>query len=57
MSCGRSYWHVGDGGLYENAGVETLFAAFLKKIQEKKTKRALIFSFDSSYPFEVGERL
>jgi len=51
------YWHAGDGGLYENAGVETLFAAFLKKLQEKKTKRALIFSFDSSYPFEVGERL
>ncbi len=53
----QSYWHVGDGGLYENAGVETLFAAFLKKLQEKKTKRALIFSFDSSYPFSVGERL
>lgn len=51
------YWHVGDGGLYENAGVETLFAAFLKALQEKKTKRALIFAFDSSYPFEVGERL
>jgi len=31
-----SYWHVGDGGLYENAGVETLFAAFLKKLQEGK---------------------
>jgi len=52
-----TYWHAGDGGLYENAGVETLFAAFLKKLQEKKTKRALIFSFDSSYPFAVGERL
>ena len=52
-----SYWHVGDGGLYENAGVETLFAAFLKKLQEGKAKRALIFSFDSSYPFSVGERL
>jgi len=52
-----SYWHVGDGGLYENAGVEVLFAAFLKKIQERKTRRALIFSFDSSYPFSVGERL
>jgi hypothetical protein len=53
----NSYWHAGDGGLYENAGVETLFAAFLKKLQERKTKRALIFSFDSSYPFSVGERL
>jgi len=51
------YWHAGDGGLYENAGVETLFATFLKKLQERKTRRALIFSFDSSYPFGVGERL
>ena len=51
------YWHVGDGGLYENSGTETLFSAFLKKLQEKKTKRALIFAFDSSYPFEVGDRL
>ena len=53
----EAYWHVGDGGLYENAGVETLFSAFLKKLQERKTRRALIFSFDSSYPFSVGERL
>ena len=52
-----TYWHVGDGALYENAGVETLFAAFLKKLQERKTKRALILSFDSSFPFSVGERL
>jgi hypothetical protein len=51
------YWHVGDGGLYENAGVESVFSAFLKKLQERRTRRALIFSFDSSYPFTVGERL
>jgi predicted acylesterase/phospholipase RssA len=53
----NTYWHAGDGGLYENAGVETIFAAFLKKLQERRTKRALIFAFDSSYPFSVGERL
>jgi predicted acylesterase/phospholipase RssA len=52
-----TYWHAGDGGLYENAGVETLFSAFLRKFQQRKTKRALIFAFDSSYPFSVGERL
>jgi predicted acylesterase/phospholipase RssA len=52
-----SYWHAGDGGLYENGGVETLFSAFLKKLQQRKTRRALIFAFDSSYPFSVGERL
>ena len=53
----ETYWHVGDGGLYENAGVETLLFVLLKKIQEKKARRALIFAFDSSYPFSVAERL
>jgi len=53
----ETYWHVGDGGLYENSGLETLFSVFLKKLQEKRARRALIFAFDSSYPFAVGERL
>src|SRR5262245_19914579 len=39
-----TYWHAGDGGLYENAGVETLGAVFLKKLQDGKAKRALIIS-------------
>lgn len=52
-----TYWHVGDGGLYENSGLETLFSVMLKQLQEKRTRRALIFAFDSSYPFAVGERL
>jgi predicted acylesterase/phospholipase RssA len=52
-----TYWHAGDGGLYENAGVETLTSVFLKKLQDKKARRALIISLDSSYPFEVAERL
>ena len=54
---GETYWHAGDGGLFENAGVETLYSVFLKKLQDKKARRALIFAFDSSYPFEVAERL
>ena len=52
-----TYWHAGDGGLYENAGVETLASVFLKKLQEGRARRALIISFDSSYPFAVAERL
>ena len=52
-----TYWHAGDGGLYENAGVETLASVFLKKLQEGKAKRALIISLDSSFPFAVAERL
>jgi hypothetical protein len=50
------YWHAGDGGLYENQGIESVLFAFLKKLQERKARRALIISFDSSYPFSVGSR-
>lgn len=50
------YWHIGDGGLYENSGIESLLFVFLKKLQEKKARRALIVAFDSSFPFAVGER-
>ncbi len=48
------YWHTGDGGLYENSGAESLLLAFLKQLQSKKARRALIIAFDSSYPFWVG---
>jgi hypothetical protein len=48
------YWHVGDGGLADNTGAESLFMVFLKKLQEGKAKRAVIISFDSSFPFLVG---
>lgn len=48
------YWHVGDGGLADNTGAESLLMVFLKKLQEGKARRALIISFDSSFPFLVG---
>ena len=48
------YWHVGDGGLADNTGAESLLMVFLKKLQERKARRALIISFDSSFPFLVG---
>jgi hypothetical protein len=51
------YWHTGDGGLYENSGTESLLFVTLKQIQERKARRALILSFESSYPFSVGYRL
>jgi hypothetical protein len=50
------YWHMGDGGLYENSGIESLLFAFLKQLQSGKSRRALIVAFDSSYPFSVGFR-
>lgn len=52
----KTYWHAGDGGLYENQGIETLLFLYLKQIQAKQAKRALVIAFDSSYPFSVGER-
>jgi Patatin-like phospholipase len=52
-----TYWHAGDGGLYENSGIESLLLLYLKQLQAKRTKRALIIAFDSSFPFSVGERV
>jgi hypothetical protein len=52
----EAYWQAGDGGLYENSGVESLSLLFLTQLQAKRIKRALIISFDSSFPFSVGER-
>ncbi len=52
----KRYWHFGDGGLYDNTGVESLLFVFLKQLQEQKARRALIIAFDSSFPFSVGER-
>jgi hypothetical protein len=52
----EAYWHVGDGGLYENSGVESLLLLYLKQLQAKQAKRALIIAFDSSFPFSVGEK-
>jgi predicted acylesterase/phospholipase RssA len=48
------YWHAGDGGLSDNSGIETLFMVALKDLQEKKIRRALLISLDSSFPFDVG---
>lgn len=52
----EAYWHVGDGGLYENSGIESLLFLYLKQLQAKRTKRVLIIAFDSSFPFSVGEQ-
>ena len=34
------YWHTGDGGLYENQGLESLAFVFLKQLQEKTARRS-----------------
>lgn len=50
-----TFWHAGDGGLYENQGAESILFMFLKQLQVNKAKRALILAFDSSFPFAVGD--
>ena len=52
----QTYWHAGDGGLYENQGVESLVFLFLKRLQEGKARRVLLLAFDGSFPFAVGDR-
>jgi predicted acylesterase/phospholipase RssA len=52
----KTYWHAGDGGLYENQGIEALLFLYLRQLQQHRARRALVIAFDSSYPFSVGER-
>ncbi len=51
-----TYWHAGDGGLYENQGVESLLFLSLRQLQEGRSRRVLVLAFDSSFPFAVGDR-
>lgn len=44
---GSEYWHLGDGGMLDNTGVETLEQVVLRKLQDRKTPgRALILALD-----------
>jgi len=51
------FWHIGDGGMSDNTGAESLLMVALKQLQERRVKRAVILSFDSSFPFDIGGRL
>jgi predicted acylesterase/phospholipase RssA len=48
------YYHIGDGGLFDNLGTESLTTLFLKKIPQHSTKRGLIIVIDTSFPFDAG---
>ena len=48
------YWHIGDGGLSDNTGAESLIMVYLKQLQTASARRALIILIDSSFPFSVG---
>ena len=45
------YHHLGDGGLFDNQGTESLVQLLLQRNKENKKKRALVIAFDSSFPF------
>jgi hypothetical protein len=49
------YWHAGDGGFYQNQGIESFLFVFLKQLQARTARRTLLLAFDSSFPFDVGE--
>ncbi len=52
----KQYTHVGDGGLFDNLGTESLTTLFLNKLNPTRpaAKRGLIIVIDASYPFDEG---
>ncbi len=52
----KTYTHVGDGGLFDNLGTESLTTLFLNKLNPNRpaAKRGLILVIDASYPFDEG---
>ncbi|HEU4683839.1 MAG TPA: patatin-like phospholipase family protein [Nitrospira sp.] len=48
------YFHIGDGGLFDNLGTESLTTLFLKKIPQGSSRRGLIIVIDTSFPFDAG---
>ncbi|MDH4081528.1 MAG: hypothetical protein OEU68_17150 [Nitrospira sp.] len=48
------YWHVGDGGMSDNTGGESLLMMLLRGMEEGRFRRVLIILIDSSFPFEIG---
>lgn len=50
------YWHVGDGGMSDNTGGESLLMMLLRKMQTGGIRKSLLIAIDSSFPFEIGGR-
>ncbi|HEY7204571.1 MAG TPA: patatin-like phospholipase family protein [Methylomirabilota bacterium] len=49
------YEHVGDGGLFDNLGTESLATFFLKKIPRDSPRRGLIIVVDAAFPFDANQ--
>jgi predicted acylesterase/phospholipase RssA len=57
QAAGTHAWtHVGDGGLFDNLGTESLTTLFLNKLNPSHptAKKGLIIVIDASYPFDEG---
>lgn len=52
---GGPYYHIGDGGLYDNLGTESLMTLFLSQLTGTVAKQGLIIVIDAAFPFDVGE--
>ena len=53
-----TYWHLGDGGILENTGVETLQEIFLRAAEKDNAfGKGVVFSFDSGTPRPAEESL
>ena len=52
----KVYTHVGDGGLFDNLGTESLTTLFLNKLNPNlpSAKKGLILVIDASFPFDEG---
>ena len=50
----QRYWHVGDGGMSDNTGAESLVMMVFQNMKKGTLRRGLIIMIDSSFPFEVG---
>jgi len=52
----KIFIHVGDGGLFDNLGTESLATLFLKKLNSTHpvVRKGLILVIDASYPFDAG---
>lgn len=53
-------YHIGDGGLFDNQGIESLGQIFFKKLKEpasgaRSKRRGLILVIDASYPFGASD--
>jgi predicted acylesterase/phospholipase RssA len=48
------YHHIGDGGLFDNLGTESLTTLFLKKIPQGSSRKGLIIVIDTSFPFDAN---